>query len=356
MVMKKILIVSFFLLAAKIYSQNNIGIGTNNPHASATLEMADNQRGILIPRVALSSTTVSAPVANPANSLLVYNTNTAGDVTPGYYYWEAQNNRWVRLLTEQSNDWKQDGNSNGALRYIGTNDNFDFPIATNGVEKMRVTTAGNVGVGTLNPTARFHTTGTVRLEGYPSGPNGAILHTDNSGNLGITNFTGNATHVLRGDGTFGPVPLNNALPPGAIIMYSGVWNFDATGLGTGTLTGWALCNGNNGTPNLQDRFVMGTVNSVNLNSTGGNNSYTLTAAQLPAHTHGIRAIFHGQDTEGSDNCVTSGVEQRVFFGDDNIWPNCGNPSRVTYPTDATGNSDPIDNRPAYIQLAFIMKL
>ncbi len=39
------------------------------------------------------------------------------------------------------------------------------------------------------------------------------------------------------------------IPIGGIILWSG---------STGTIpTGWALCNGSNGTPNLQDRFVVG---------------------------------------------------------------------------------------------------
>jgi hypothetical protein len=65
----------------------------------------------------------------------------------------------------------------------------------------------SLGIGTVNPTAQLHTTGTVRFQNYASGPNGAILGTDNLGNLTLTNFTGNANDVLLGNGTFG-------IPPG----------------------------------------------------------------------------------------------------------------------------------------------
>lgn len=40
-----------------------------------------------------------------------------------------------------------DGNTNGSERYIGTNDNFDFPIRTNGVEVGRFTTDGRLFMG-----------------------------------------------------------------------------------------------------------------------------------------------------------------------------------------------------------------
>ncbi len=63
--------------------------------------------------------------------------------------------------------------------------------------------AGNLGIGTTSPSAQLHTTGTVRFANYASGANGAILRTDSSGNLLITNFTGNANDVLLGNGTFG---------------------------------------------------------------------------------------------------------------------------------------------------------
>lgn len=52
-------------------------------------------KGILIPRVALTQTTSNAPVgASVATSLLVYNTATVNDVTPGFYYWDGT--QWVR--------------------------------------------------------------------------------------------------------------------------------------------------------------------------------------------------------------------------------------------------------------------
>jgi len=66
--------------------------------------------------------------------------------------------------------------------------------------------AGNVGIGTYSPAVQLHTTAGVRFANYASGANGAILRTNTAGDLAITNFTGNASDVLRGDGTFGALP------------------------------------------------------------------------------------------------------------------------------------------------------
>ncbi|GHV45298.1 hypothetical protein FACS1894204_04060 [Synergistales bacterium] len=62
------------------------------------------------------------------------------------------------------------------------------------------------------------------------------------------------------------------------------------GMWSGTLdeipTGWALCNGENGSPNLTDKFVKGIATATTApGNTGGANSLTLTAANMPAHTH-----------------------------------------------------------------------
>lgn len=67
-----------------------VGIGTTNPNNSSVLEISSTDKGVLIPQVALTvGTSDPSPVTNPANSLLIYNTATVGDVTPGYYYWDG---------------------------------------------------------------------------------------------------------------------------------------------------------------------------------------------------------------------------------------------------------------------------
>ncbi|MEI6142905.1 MAG: hypothetical protein WCP85_26750, partial [Mariniphaga sp.] len=71
--------------AAKAQS---VGINStgNPPNSSAMLDVNATNKGLLIPNVALTGTTNASPITSPAVSLLVYNTATTGDVTPGYYY------------------------------------------------------------------------------------------------------------------------------------------------------------------------------------------------------------------------------------------------------------------------------
>src|SRR5690554_3285352 len=88
------------------------GFGTDKPSKASVVEMTSGSKGLLIPRVALTSLDSFAPVSGEAptdvdktDALLVYNTVTAGtapnDVTPGYYYWttDGTSGKWNRIAT-----------------------------------------------------------------------------------------------------------------------------------------------------------------------------------------------------------------------------------------------------------------
>ena len=97
-------------------SGNSLGIGTSNPSASSILDVSSTDKGLLIPRLALEQSNSASPVTNPANSLLVYNTATVSDITPGYYYWDISQMKWIKLATASG------GGPSGTCNYtIGMN-------------------------------------------------------------------------------------------------------------------------------------------------------------------------------------------------------------------------------------------
>ncbi|MFM7850492.1 MAG: hypothetical protein ACKO96_00915, partial [Flammeovirgaceae bacterium] len=63
----------------------------------------------------------------------------------------ANNSLTASNVATTSNVFIQGGNSFGTLALLGTNDNQSLAFETSGSERMRITNAGNVGIGTTNP-------------------------------------------------------------------------------------------------------------------------------------------------------------------------------------------------------------
>jgi hypothetical protein len=85
-------------------SYGQVGIGTASPSNSSKLDISAADKGILIPRVALTATTNTGPITGTlVEGLLVYNTASAGTspnaVTPGFYFYNGS--KWQRLINQQ---------------------------------------------------------------------------------------------------------------------------------------------------------------------------------------------------------------------------------------------------------------
>ena len=155
--LKTVIITTVIFTFGLNQSNAQVGIGNVSPQGALDISTLANPNadGLLIPRVALALTT-TATVLTPTVSEMVYNTATAGDVTPGFYYWDGS--KWVRIVTGAvSNDWTTTGNNatTAATNFVGTTDAIDFVTRTNNTEKTRVTSAGNVGIGTPTPAAKL---------------------------------------------------------------------------------------------------------------------------------------------------------------------------------------------------------
>lgn len=131
-------------------------------------------------------------------------------------------------------------------------------------------------------------------------------------------------------------------PIGAIIMYDGVFTNNVT------IPGWYVCDGNNGTPNLTDKFIRAETTSGN---SGGSDSITLELSQVPAHVHDV-----------SVNNKSTNLYKASSTSDHNI-PGAGDATygRGSYSHGHTvnetskGGGGSHENRPAYYSLIFIQK-
>ena len=78
--------------------------------------------------------------------------------------------------------------------------------------------------------------------------------------------------------------LANAVPSGIICMWSGE--------STAIPSGWHLCDGEEGTPDLRDRFIVGAGSTYEVGNTGGEATHTLTVNEMPSHNHGFTGTSH----------------------------------------------------------------
>ena len=158
------------------------------------------------------------------------------------------------------------------------------------------------------------------------------------------------------------VSVPSAFVSGMIILWSG---------STGSIpTGFVLCDGNNSTPNLTDRFVVGAGSAYGVGASGGSSSVTLSTANLPSHNHSFSAttgnvnLSHNHSYQsanwpgsGPEQNQSGGPEDRTTFNANKTTGSAlGNHSHsVSGTTGSTGSGSGHENRPPYYALCYIMK-
>lgn len=84
-----------------------VGINTSTPDASALLDLGPGNKGLLIPRVALTSLTDVTTIPNPTHGLMVYNTTndpTKNLIANSFYYYNAEASylKWMNFIDSNS--------------------------------------------------------------------------------------------------------------------------------------------------------------------------------------------------------------------------------------------------------------
>jgi len=139
--------------------------------------------------------------------------------------------------------------------------------------------------------------------------------------------------------------VSNLTPKGGIIA----WKFSSTNIVNGVVIPpptWALCDGQNGTPDLRGRFILGGGQGVGLtnrlaDSSGGAETVTLTVAQIPSHTHNYW-------TRDFEDRTVQDSRDRVAGLQKGFW--------TIKTSEPTGGGQSHENMPPFYVLAYIMKL
>jgi hypothetical protein len=294
--MKKIdsrLLIAVFILAANsLFAQ--VGVGTTAPNGA--LDITSTNDGLLIPRVALSNT-ATATVLTPTASELVYNTATAGNVTPGFYYWSGT--AWIRLAVGANTDWSLTGNAGttAGTNFLGTTDAIDVRIKTAGTDRWNISNANN---GQL----QSYSLGTAALPAYS-------FQTDT--NTGIFSPTGDmlglstaGTERMRIN-TTGQVMVNTTAPFAGdrfSVYNTTVTDFAVNGYSTSTGVGIY------GQNTAAGYGVYGLNNSTGIAVIGQNLStgagvLGVTAGSVSAGVFGRADVLNGSGVYGTSNGTTA---------------------------------------------------
>ena len=302
-----------------IESVAQVGINSPTPHASAILDVAADDRGILIPRLSSNQWKTLYENRNPANGLTIF----AKDYKMFTFY-ESTNNAWFSL-----NPW---------VLKIPTGTGSLITNASNNLASSDVYLApsigGNVGIGVDAPEEKLHVNGNVK-----------------------------ATRYKLADGS-------DLLPVGTIVMWSGAIN--------SIPSGWKLCDGTGTAPDLRDRFIVGAGSTYNSGNTGGANRVTIAISEIPSHNHdkGTLNITNSGDHSHTTNAPKKGSKQvgqnsgngepaQSHAADDGTISGLGNHTHgnknfageTGYAGGlGRGHTAAHENRPPYYALAFIIKL
>lgn len=161
-----------------------------------------------------------------------------------------------------------------------------------------------------------------------------------------------ATTQSAGDNTtkvattaFVNTAVSGGVPSGCILMWSG---------SVATIpSGWYLCNGSNGTPDLRNRFIVGAGSTYSVGGTGGTAD-----AVVVSHTHSVTDPGHRHDIPNSS---ANGTSDETF-----VYGEYGSSASIAYTNHTVSKTTGISiqtsgvsgtnaNLPPYYALCFIMK-
>lgn len=138
-----------------------------------------------------------------------------------------------------------------------------------------------------------------------------------------------------------------SIPSNIVIMWSGAI--------IEIPNGWFLCDGTNGTPDLRNRFVVGSGNLYALDSTGGskdavvvNHTHTISIASVGNHDHSF--TIQGATNSGGSNAgasIESYAQQITSFS-----PSGSHSHSLAINNQGVSGTN--RNLPPYLALAYIM--
>ena len=155
-----LLIITF---SSVLKAQLKVGDNPTSIQKSSVLELESTRQGLLLPRL---TDTAAINALTPPDGMIIF-------LTTDKSLRLRSNGSWKKIadLAAANANWSLQGNagSDPSLNFIGTTDGQPLVMRTDNSERLRIDAAGNVGIGTNNPTAKLEVSGTVKLPSLANG-------------------------------------------------------------------------------------------------------------------------------------------------------------------------------------------
>lgn len=162
---KLVLLLSLLLIGVAANAQLKIGDNPTSIQKSSILELESTRQGLLLPRLA---DTAAINLLNPPDGMIIYLNADNSLRLRSNGFWKK-----IANLSDATANWSLTGNTgtDSTLNFLGTVDGKPLVMKTSNAERLRISSNGNIGIGTSTPTATLDVNGTVKLETIAAGTN-----------------------------------------------------------------------------------------------------------------------------------------------------------------------------------------
>lgn len=200
-----LVLLSVICLSTRLNAQVTIGSGLE-PNKGALLDLKERNpnnptidnstadKGMVMPRIKLTSMNTLVDINGGTGKetehtgLTVYNLSTTNGFEPGIYIWDGTKWMVTKASASTSDDsWSLDGNAGTTTgtNFLGTTDLQGLAFKTNNAERIRITSTGNVGIGTTTPSAALHINGDMKLATAPAYTGADVMVRNSDGSIGV---------------------------------------------------------------------------------------------------------------------------------------------------------------------------
>lgn len=374
--MKAKIIFTWLVVLTAFSAKSQVGIGNATPNAGSILDLTNsNDKSLLLPR----STVAPSSVATFSTEGMVF-------------YYQDKLYLKTSIGIQAFSPWLYDGTPANGISTpptmpvaIGLSATPSSPVVLQVAYSSDVTVSSSnasIAIGEFDTTHMLIDIDEILVK--TDATTGGILKLqEDDGTVSIrsgaaatssTVLTANGSIDAAGSGKI----LQNGLdlvPPGTIVIWNGTVN--ASGypmMGLTPNTNWKICDGTGGTPDLRERFIVGSGGDnpgvagtgYNNGDVGGENAHVLTIPELPSHSHGGTADSNGAHThdvgsipngdEGYVGSFNSSAEVYKWGQTGTVTSSSDGSHSHTLTINNSGSGTAHENRPPYYALIYIMKL